>query len=221
MTDGLIQVSVYTDKNLPVYLTRGWSEDAFIEGRVKTLTGRTFSVTVNRNATVRDLKLAIEDQEGIELEKQELRKGKTKLFDEKKKLSEYWVVDGTVLLLLVAGEVPRLPSVETAESPGSTKVREAPAPTQVVVLTPEASEQTSDATPWWTNSRLSGPKYPASRGSSSSKTPTETNTPTETSTKEITDTHSAIADQVVVQTPMPEDEQKRLREARLKRFQQT
>jgi hypothetical protein len=61
-----MKVNIYTDKNLMSYLAKGWSEDKLVAGKIKTLTGRTFSVDgVEDNWTIFQLKRALEDQEGI------------------------------------------------------------------------------------------------------------------------------------------------------------
>ena len=42
-----MQVHVYTDRNLTNHLLNGWSEEKLIQGKIKTLTGRTITVSVH------------------------------------------------------------------------------------------------------------------------------------------------------------------------------
>ena len=62
-----MKVNIYTDKNLMSYLAKGWSEDKLVEGKIKTLTGRTFSVEgVEDNWSILQIKHTLEDKEGMD-----------------------------------------------------------------------------------------------------------------------------------------------------------
>eukprot|EP01115_Flamella_aegyptia_P009333 TRINITY_DN3973_c0_g2_i1.p2 TRINITY_DN3973_c0_g2~~TRINITY_DN3973_c0_g2_i1.p2 ORF type:complete len:66 (-),score=3.89 TRINITY_DN3973_c0_g2_i1:282-479(-) len=56
-----MKVTIFTDRNLSRHLLNGWSADKLIEGKVKTLTGRTFSVEVeSEKSTIKELKEKVE-----------------------------------------------------------------------------------------------------------------------------------------------------------------
>jgi hypothetical protein len=73
------------DKNLHRAVAGGWNLKALAEGKIGTLGGRTIEVNVLENATVRALKRAIEDQEGISVEGMSIRTTSDKVF-----LSREW-----------------------------------------------------------------------------------------------------------------------------------
>lgn len=60
-----MRVNIYTDKNLMSYLAKGWSEDKLVQGKIKTLTGKTYYIEdVEENWTILQIKRALEDKEG-------------------------------------------------------------------------------------------------------------------------------------------------------------
>jgi len=70
-----MKINIFTDKNLASYIVRGWSEDKLVSGKIKTLTGRTFPISdVGEHDSVMMVKQKIEDQEGIPVSKQTLKK---------------------------------------------------------------------------------------------------------------------------------------------------
>ena len=62
------QINIFTDKNLWKNLLNGWSEEKLIEGKIKTLTSRTFPLQVLPTDTGLQLKRKIQDLEGILLQ---------------------------------------------------------------------------------------------------------------------------------------------------------
>jgi hypothetical protein len=41
-----MQVHIFTDRNLTTHLLNGWSIDKLIQGKIKTISGRTFTIKV-------------------------------------------------------------------------------------------------------------------------------------------------------------------------------
>ncbi len=59
-------VNIFTDNNLYDYVTRGWSEEKLISGKIKTLSSRTFTITgLQESSTILEIKRKIEDSEGM------------------------------------------------------------------------------------------------------------------------------------------------------------
>jgi hypothetical protein len=59
---GHMRVKVYANRNILACIAKGWSLRALAENRISTLDGRTLEVEVPRDATVKDLKRALEDK---------------------------------------------------------------------------------------------------------------------------------------------------------------
>lgn len=137
-----MKIFLFTDQNLPKYLSSGWNEELFLQGKVSTLTGRTIEIqNVDEKTTIKELKLLVETKEGIPIERQEIRKGK-KILEDNKTLYECWIVDGTKLLLIVEGEVGNYQLKKEEEQPEtlSTKLKKREEITKTIVLTPDSEE---------------------------------------------------------------------------------
>jgi hypothetical protein len=174
-----MRLFLFTDKNLYHHLLRGWSEEKLISGKIQTLTGRRIELHVNRTDTIYSVKQKIEDQEGIPIEKQELRKLKKKLEDDKT-LEYYFIFEGDTLLLFVEGEWAdlkgtlhsncllsiscfKVPQKEEEEPTVlSTKIRAPTEQTQVITIAPEEGAEKQDNKQWWESSSVftSGPQKP-------------------------------------------------------------
>jgi len=161
-----MRILLFTDKNLSLYLAKGWSEEKLVTGKIKTLSSKTFSVELHPSNTILDLKKKIEDTQGIPIEKQDIRKGKTKLKDDMK-LEHYFIRDGTTLLLLVEGDGDlnfqiddELPTSE------STKLRHHPVVSKTIVIDPEEEKNEKEKETnqhWWEGSGTSGPRPSTSK----------------------------------------------------------
>jgi len=130
-----------------------------IKGKIATLTGRRFTVNVpSSQCSVRELKEMIEDAEGIKIEDQELRRGKTILKDERT-LDDYWVRPGSTLLLINTSEHMLIPSLSMMEEGDGLKAREKPKPTETLVLDEEEAKKLNpNNKEWWERDNvLSGP----------------------------------------------------------------
>ncbi len=56
-----MKVQIFTDRNLFKNILNGWSEEKMIQGKIKTLTGRTFVVEqLDENDTILKIKQKIE-----------------------------------------------------------------------------------------------------------------------------------------------------------------
>eukprot|EP01112_Ceratiomyxa_fruticulosa_P022944 TRINITY_DN8572_c0_g1_i1.p1 TRINITY_DN8572_c0_g1~~TRINITY_DN8572_c0_g1_i1.p1 ORF type:complete len:229 (+),score=59.26 TRINITY_DN8572_c0_g1_i1:254-940(+) len=216
-------VKIFTDPNLVMYLSKGWSEDKLVSGTIKTLSSRTFSVSVSDDATVRNLKGAIEDQEGFPIENQELRKGKTKLKDDNKTLADYFVLNNMTLLLLVDGGIAPIQDLGNHQVPlGSTKTS-AYDPTKVIVLDPEEVDSEKKEGDWWKASgTVSGPKYKGRLGQSSQnskeKEKEETSKTENSETSENTTTTTSTTTPSTITTSEEKQEDKDKEQERLRRL---
>jgi hypothetical protein len=146
---------------LSVLLQRGWSELQLIQGKIATLTAQRFTITIDdnefNNTTIKQLKEMIETQQGIPVENQELRRGKTKMKDENN-LSHYHITENTTILLINNGAEYEF--YENVEEGDSVKAKERPRPAQTVTLTEdEAKRLNPENLNWWELSNVqSGPR---------------------------------------------------------------
>lgn len=167
-----LSIEIFTDRNLGVILSRGWSEDMLIRGRIATLTGRRFTVTVpSGQTTVKQLKHLIEDMEGIRVEDQELRRGKTVLKDDPS-MNYCLVRHGSTLLLINKSEHFIVPSMSQLEEGDHMKAREMPKPTETLVIDEETDKRMNppedNRKQWWERSHVqSGPSLVLGSGRSS------------------------------------------------------
>eukprot|EP00026_Physarum_polycephalum_P018046 Phypoly_transcript_19483.p1 GENE.Phypoly_transcript_19483~~Phypoly_transcript_19483.p1 ORF type:complete len:218 (+),score=58.17 Phypoly_transcript_19483:88-654(+) len=153
-----MRVNIYTDKNLMAYLAKGWSEDKLVQGKIKTLTGRTMFVEGVEDAwTILQLKRAIEDKEGIPVEKQTLKRGK-QLLEDKQLVGNSFLKDGTTLLMFIEGE--GVDFTPPSDSTGGLKTKERREGSKVVVVDPTEvdKEEEENKGDWWEKSQMSGPK---------------------------------------------------------------
>jgi hypothetical protein len=72
-----------------------------INVHIKSLTGKTFSVSIHLTDTIKVLKSKIEEQEGIQTSSQLLTFENDRLTNEDELLSKYKIVDGSVILLFI------------------------------------------------------------------------------------------------------------------------
>jgi hypothetical protein len=61
-------VKLFTDKNMHRYLAGGWNLKSLAEGKIATLTGKTLEIEVGERASIKDVKKALEDKEGWNME---------------------------------------------------------------------------------------------------------------------------------------------------------
>jgi hypothetical protein len=154
-----MKVTIFTDKNLRQILQKGWSEERLVNGQIATLTGRKFSVNIEPTQSIRELKHKIEDQEGIEVQNQEIRKGKTVLKDENT-IEYYFITEKITLLLINSADIYEAMVNTIREEGDHLKQKEKPKPTETLVLTEdEAKKLNPDNKNWWERGNtLSGPR---------------------------------------------------------------
>eukprot|EP01114_Cavostelium_apophysatum_P003628 TRINITY_DN1366_c0_g1_i2.p2 TRINITY_DN1366_c0_g1~~TRINITY_DN1366_c0_g1_i2.p2 ORF type:complete len:217 (-),score=33.78 TRINITY_DN1366_c0_g1_i2:1240-1890(-) len=163
-------INIFYDKNLFQHLLLGWNENHLIEGKVRTLTGRTIVLDgLSNSTTVNRVKELIEDKEGFQKELMELRKGKRTLKDEET-LEQAFVVKGNTLLLLMNYPLEFERSKQDDQpSMFSTKLRTAPLISKTVVVDPEEAKK-EDVKNWWEKGNSSS--GPQQAGPSTSATTT-------------------------------------------------
>eukprot|EP01124_Arcella_intermedia_P005350 TRINITY_DN1314_c0_g1_i1.p1 TRINITY_DN1314_c0_g1~~TRINITY_DN1314_c0_g1_i1.p1 ORF type:complete len:235 (-),score=28.19 TRINITY_DN1314_c0_g1_i1:48-752(-) len=128
---------------------------------VKTLTGKTIAVEIELSSTVRQLKEAIQDKEGIPPDQQRLIFAGKQLTEEKKTLSEYNLkVESTVHLVL---RLNRKASSASSSSSGAPKKKPAPAP-----VVRKAGSSSSNSSEVMKKKVTPVPRVKASRSSSDS-----------------------------------------------------
>eukprot|EP00760_Papus_ankaliazontas_P030612 PhM_4_TR4932/c0_g1_i1/m.79775 len=102
-------ITIYTDPNLGQYVTRGWDLSKFVSGKIRTLSGETFTVPIAAGkdviSTVKDLKKAIEDVRGIPIDRQTLRTT-ARIVYESELLSDIFSSGGGGTLILITSYHP-------------------------------------------------------------------------------------------------------------------
>jgi hypothetical protein len=187
-----VKIKIFTDRNLIKIVSQGWDLDRLVSGKIGTLTGRNFYINLPNDTglytTIKVCKGLIEDQEGIPIQKQEIRKGSKKLDDEKT-LRHYLVNETDTLLLLVATDDydKYLFHPQEEESIGM-KVKMKPQVTQTLTIDEEtASKLPKNDGNWWNGtSMLSGPQNVRRTTTTSSSTGETTQTTTQSATFERT-----------------------------------
>lgn len=183
MASSSFKLSIFYDKHLYRHLLHGWSEEKIIQGKIHTLTGKTFVLETGANDFTRDLsssstilevKKMLEDMEGLDHSKMELRKGKKTLKDEET-LESAFVFSGNTLLLMTE-QSSEFEKKEADERPDymSTKIRMAPVISKTILLDPEEEKKKTEKEgaqekSWWEGSS-SGPASSKKKNTPSSNT---------------------------------------------------
>ncbi|KAL0487518.1 hypothetical protein AKO1_008646 [Acrasis kona] len=201
------KVKLFTDRNLIKIISQGWDLDRLVQGKIGTLSGKTFEITlpedIGYNVTIKDLKALIEDQEGIPIEKQEIRKG-SKQLDQDKPLKHFIINEGDTLLLIIASDdFDKYFFQPLVDESNGMKVKTKPQVTQTLTIDNETAGKLPEGDWWKSTSMLSGPQNPRRSITSASN-------------NNITSTSSTTFNSVAtndVQTPSPEERRRQLRAA--------
>jgi len=203
---------LFTDRNLIKIISQGWDLDRLVQGKIGTLSGRTFEVNlpedVGLNIIIKDIKKLVEDQEGIPIENQEIRKG-SKHLDEDKPLSHYVTNENDTLLLIISSDdFDKYFFQPLIDESNGMKVKTKPQVTQTLTIDQETAEKLPEGDWWRSTSMLSGPQNVRRSVSNSN--------PTDIQPIELRSTTVNTFDTVVsrdVQTPDLEERRKQLRAA--------
>lgn len=213
-----ISIKIFTDRNLIKIVSQGWDLDRLVKGKIGTLTGRTFSIKLpletGLNTTISALKGLIEDQEGIPIEKQEIRKGSKKLEDDQ--TLRHYLVDKDITLLLLAStdDYDKYLFHPSVEESNGMKVKMKPQVTQTLTVDEETAKKMSTNEDWWkSSSMLSGPQ--------NVRRPTTTPTAEAVSTTTPTTSVPSTFTTQSVDTPNPEERRRQMRLAAERRMKAT
>lgn len=183
-----ITLSIFTDKNLVKVLAQGWSEERLLKGQIATLTGRKFQIQVpNLDVTIYDVKSKIEDQEGFEIEKQELRRGNKNVLKNEKTLKECKVNSDITLLLCYNDDSfdpfkihpsNKNQKQQNKKEQEGNKLKTPPIITQTLTITADEEQKYANKNnQWWQNNGMSsGPKTPNKKSSAGGTTPVSSGT---------------------------------------------
>ena len=130
-----MKVKLFSDKNLHRAMAGGWSIKALATGKIGTLGGRMIEVECSEDATVKMLKQAVEDKEGIAIADMNICTTSHVVAEDSQLLSALGLnpINAGPLILITA-ETPTKP--DAASPSGGLKQRERPEPSRTITIDP-------------------------------------------------------------------------------------
>eukprot|EP01080_Neovahlkampfia_damariscottae_P008482 gene8482-304_t len=153
------KLKIFTEDNLQDLISKGWNVELMIQGKMKTLTSKSFFVEVSNFTTIKELKCIIEDQEGYNRNHMYIKK-RTKYLDDDKTLYDYFVTEDDCLLLINPGKNKKLKQQDGKINKMSTKTKQRGVQTGTMTIS-EAEAKKLPQKDWYEdpeNYLLSGPQ---------------------------------------------------------------
>ena len=131
-----MKVKLFSDKNLHRAMAGGWSIKALATGKIGTLGGRMLEVECPEDATVKMLKQAVEDKEGIAIADMNICTTSHVVAEDSQLLSALGLnpINAGPLILITAETTTTKP--DAASPSGGLKQRERPEPSRTITIDP-------------------------------------------------------------------------------------
>ena len=130
-----MKVKLFSDKNLHRAMAGGWSIKALATGKIGTLGARMVEVECSEDATVKMLKLAVEDKEGIAIADMNICTTSHVVAEDSQLLSALGLnpINAGPLILITAETTTK---TDAASPSGGLKQRERPEPSRTITIDP-------------------------------------------------------------------------------------